>query len=130
MRRRSPYEEAARWVLKRHRGKTDFFVVHGRVWDERRRRYIDHAWVEFSVVRRVPRLVIDDMDKDVRIVRVTDSLVYDRTLPRAFRIVPRDEYYRVMRPNHICKYSKESAVAKARSYRHWGPWGKEVGDNV
>jgi hypothetical protein len=90
------YTAALRWVSEAD--DPDWVVVHGTVLSERVGKRIEHAWCERG------------------------GFVVDLALPVGARVVKRDVYYRVLKPEVSRAYSAEDALLMVIKNRHDGPW--------
>jgi hypothetical protein len=88
------YTAAFRWV----RENEEWVLVHGTVLSERVGKRIEHAWCERG------------------------EFVVDLAMPLGSRIIEREWYYRVMRPEVSKRYSSDDALFLAIKNRHDGPW--------
>ncbi len=90
------YTAALAWV--RECEEEDWVVVHGTVLSNNEKHRIEHAWCERG------------------------DCVVDLARPIGGRIIPRDDYYRLSKPE-VCKvYSADDARILALRNRHDGPW--------
>lgn len=90
------YTAALQWVSEAD--DPDWMVVHGTVLSERAGKRIEHAWCERA------------------------GFVVDLALPVGARVVKRDVYYRVLKPEVSRVYSAEDALLLVIKNRHDGPW--------
>jgi hypothetical protein len=90
------YTAALEWV--RDGEEADWVVVHGTVLSNNEKHRIEHAWCERG------------------------EFVVDLARPIGGRIISRDDYYRLAKPE-VCKiYSTEDALLLAAKNHHDGPW--------
>jgi len=92
------YTAALTWV--REAEERDWVVVHGTVLSEKAGKRIEHAWCE------------------------RDKFVVDLSMPIGARIIERDQYYRVVQPVVVRRYSTDDALFLAIRNRHDGPWNE------
>jgi hypothetical protein len=90
------YTAAIAWATEAE--ETDWLVVHGTVLSNNDEKRIDHAWCERG-----------------------DSVV-DLARPIGARLIEREEYYRVAKPDVRKRYSSEDAMILSIKNRHDGPW--------
>ena len=90
------YTAALRWVSEAD--DPDWMVIHGTILSERAGKRIEHAWCERGV------------------------FVVDLALPVGARVVEREVYYRVLKPEVRKIYSAEDALLLVIKNRHDGPW--------
>ncbi len=90
------YTAAIRWTSIAK--DSDWNVVHGTVWSEKVGKRIDHAWCECG------------------------ELVVDLAMPIGSRVIERDRYYRVVKPEVNKVYSSDDALFLSIRNGHHGPW--------
>ena len=90
------YTAALHWAIEAE--TRDWVVVHGSVWSEEVGRRIEHAWCERG------------------------EFVVDMTMPVEARIIQRETYYRVVKPEIQKLYSSGDALILSIKNRHDGPW--------
>ena len=90
------YTGAIRWVTESK--ERDWVLVHGTVLSARVGNRIEHAWCECG------------------------ELVVDLAMPVGSRIIERERYYRVIKPEVSKRYSSEDALFLAIQNKHDGPW--------
>ncbi len=88
------YTAALRWI----RENPDCVLVHGSVLSEKLDKRIDHAWCEGN------------------------EIVIDLAMPVGARIIEREQYYRVIKPEVSRRYSSEDAIVLSIRTKHDGPW--------
>jgi hypothetical protein len=91
------YTAVLRWVSTAQADE-EWIVVHGTVLSEKVGKRIDHAWCE------------------------CEELVVDLAMPVGSRMIERERYYRVLKPEDCRAYSSEDALMLAIKNRHDGPW--------
>jgi hypothetical protein len=90
------YSAAMRWVTASK--NFDWTVVHGSVMSEEVGKRIEHAWCEHG------------------------DIVVDLAMPVEARVVGRETYYRVIKPEVSKVYSSEDALVLSIKNGHQGPW--------
>jgi hypothetical protein len=90
------YTAVLRWARAAER--RDWSVVHGTVLSAKVGKRIEHAWCERG------------------------ELVVDLAMPVGARIIKREAYYRVVKPEVSRAYSSDDALLLAIKNRHDGPW--------
>lgn len=90
------YSAAMRWITATR--DSGWQVVHGTVFSGELEKRIEHAWCE-----RGP-------------------LVVDLAMPVEVRVIEREQYYRVIRPEVSRRYSAEDALVLSIRNGHHGPW--------
>lgn len=90
------YGAAINWITAAE--ETDWTVVHGTVLSERLKKRIDHAWCERG------------------------ETVVDLAMPVGMRLIMRDQYYRVLKPEVSKIYSSDDALVLSLRNGHNGPW--------
>ena len=78
----------------------DWTVVHGTVFSGELEKRIEHAWCEHG------------------------DIVVDLAMPVGSRIIERERYYRVVKPEVGKVYSSEDALLLSVKNGHQGPWGE------
>jgi hypothetical protein len=78
--------------------RRDWVVVHGTVLSEKAGKRIEHAWCEHG------------------------PMVVDLAMPVGSRIIEREHYYRVVKPEASEVYSPDDALVLAIKNGHDGPW--------
>ena len=78
----------------------DWLVVHGTVWSETVGKRIEHAWCERG------------------------ETVVDLAMPVGARIIDRERYYRVIKPEVSKRYTSDDALLLSIRNSHHGPWGE------
>jgi hypothetical protein len=79
----------------------DWVVAHGTVWGGEEGRRTEHAWCERG------------------------ELVADLAMPAGARLIRRETYYRVLKPEVGKVYSSDDALPLAVRNGHDGPWGDD-----
>ena len=92
------YTAALEWI--REVEETDWVLVHGTVLSNNEKHRIKHAWCERG------------------------DVVVDLARPIGARLVEREEYYRLAKPEVHKVYSAEDARFLALKNRHDGPWSE------
>jgi hypothetical protein len=92
------YTAALAWVGDGE--ESDWVVVHGTVLRNNDKIRIDHAWCERG------------------------DFVVDLARPIGARILNRDDYYRLAKPEVSAVYSSDDAMLLAMKNKHDGPWGE------
>ena len=82
-------------------GNQAWSVFHGTVLSEKVGRRIQHAWCERG------------------------ELVLDLAMPVGSRIIERETYYRVLKPEIDRVYQSDGALWLSFKYKHDGPWTEE-----
>ena len=90
------YSAAMRWITAVK--DSDWHVVHGTVFSGELEKRIEHAWCERG------------------------DMVVDLAMPAGSRIVEREQYYRVIKPEISNVYSSEDALLLSVRNGHQGPW--------
>lgn len=90
------YRAVLAWVKVAE--EDDWEVIHGTVLSERAGKRIDHAWCQ------------------------RDRFVVDLAMPVGSRIIEREQYYRVLKPEVSQRYSGDDALFMSIKHRHSGPW--------
>jgi hypothetical protein len=90
------YTAAMRWIAIVK--DFDWVVVHGTVWSDKAGKRIDHAWCERG------------------------EMVVDLAMPVGSRIIKRELYYRVVKPEVRKVYSSDDALMLSVKNGHQGPW--------
>ena len=90
------YTGAIRWVSEAK--ERDWVLVHGTVLSARVGKRIEHAWCE------------------------SGEVVVDLAMPVGLRIIERERYYRVIKPEVSKRYSSDDALFLAINTGHDGPW--------
>ena len=90
------YTGAIRWTTELK--ERDWVLVHGTVLSARVGKRIEHAWCE------------------------SGEVVVDLAMPVGSRIIERERYYRVIKPEVSKRYSSEDALLLAIQNKHDGPW--------
>jgi hypothetical protein len=90
------YTAAIRWLSTVE--DQDWLLVHGTVWSERVGKRIDHAWCE------------------------REEVIVDLAMPVGARIIERERYYRVVKPEVRKLYSSADALLLSIKNKHDGPW--------
>ena len=90
------YTGAIRWASEAK--ERDWVLVHGTVLSARVGKRIEHAWCE------------------------SGEVVVDLAMPVGLRIIERERYYRVIKPEVSKRYSSDDALFLAIKNRHDGPW--------
>lgn len=92
------YTATLQWITTAE--DRDWVVAHGTVLSERVGKRIGHAWCERG------------------------EWVVDLAMPVGTRIIERDRYYRVVKPEVGKVYSSEDALILSIKTGHQGPWGE------
>jgi len=90
------YTAAMRWITVTK--DLDWVVVHGTVLSLKAGKRIDHAWCERG------------------------EMVVDLAMPVGSRVIERQRYYRVVKPEVSRVYSSDDALVLSIRNRHHGPW--------
>lgn len=90
------YSAAMRWITA-SKG-SGWQVVHGTVFSGELEKRIEHAWCERG------------------------DLVVDLAMPVPARAIDREQYYRVIQPDVVRRYSAEEALLLSIKNGHQGPW--------
>ena len=90
------YSAVMRWITATK--DSDWQVVHGTVFSGELEKRLEHAWCERG------------------------GLVVDLTMPVPARVIEREQYYRVIRPEVSKVYSSEDALLLSVKNGHHGPW--------
>lgn len=99
------YTAALAWAKE---AEEDWVVVHGTVWSDQIGKRIEHAWCERG------------------------EFVVDLAMPVGARIVEREQYYRVVKPEVSKLYLSEDALRLSAKNKHHGPWNddEQLEENV
>jgi hypothetical protein len=92
------YTAALRWAGDLE--NRDWAVVHGTILSEKAGRRIEHAWCECG------------------------PMVVDLAMPVGSRIIKREQYYRVVKPEVSKVYSSDDALLLSIKNGHDGPWNE------
>ena len=90
------YQAAMNWITACD--EMDWVVVHGTVLNDKVGHRIDHAWCE------------------------RNGIVVDLARPIGARVVEREQYYRVLKPEVSKKYLSNDALMLSCKNGHQGPW--------
>jgi hypothetical protein len=90
------YTAALRWASAADR--RDWVVIHGSVLSEKAGKRIEHSWCECG------------------------AIVVDLAMPVGSRIIEREQFYRVVKPEVSKVYSSDDALLLSIKNGHDGPW--------
>lgn len=92
------YSAVLQWAVTTE--DRDWVIVHGTVISYKEGKRIDHAWCERG------------------------EIVIDLVMPVGSRIIERQQYYRVVKPEVSRMYSSDDALMMSVKNGHHGPWDK------